>query len=129
MDKHVTAVAALFIAFGVLGVFLALVILVAVVGGGLASGDADAIWITSIVGFLIAGPLLLFEGAKIVAGIALLQRRQWARIVVLILSFLSLIMIPIGTAYGFYAIWVLMNDDTVRLLAAADAQQAPGGVS
>ncbi len=123
MDKHVTAVAAIFIAFGALGVCVALIILVAVVGGGLLSGDEEAIWITSIVGLSIAGPLLLIEPLKIVGGIALLQRRPWARILVLILSFLSLIMFPFGTAYGVYAIWVLMKDDTVRLLApAADAQ-------
>ncbi len=122
MDKHVTAVAALFIAFGTLGVIVALIILVAVVGGGLLSGDEEAIWITSIVGLSIAGPLLLIEPLKIVGGLALLQRRPWARILVLILSFLSLIMFPIGTAYGIYAIWVLMKDDTVRLFApAADA--------
>ncbi len=120
MDKHITAVAALFIAFGGLGVFLALIILLAVVGGGLLSGDEEAIWITSIVGLSIAGPLLLIEPLKIVGGIALLQRRPWARILVLILSFLSLIMFPIGTAYGVYAIWVLMKDDTVRLLATDD---------
>jgi hypothetical protein len=59
----------------------------------------------------------LLEALKIVGGIALLRRQPWARILVLILSFLSLIMIPIGTAYGIYAIWVLMKDDTVRLLA------------
>ncbi len=123
MDKHVTAVGAIFIAFGALGVCVALIILVAVVGGGLLSGDEEAMWITSIVGLSIAGPLLLIEPLKIVGGIALLQHRRWARVLVLVLSFLSLIHIPIGTAYSIYAIWVLMKDDTVRLLApAADAQ-------
>ncbi len=123
MDKHITAVGAIFIGFGALGVFAALIILVAVVGGGLLSGDEQAIAITSIVGISIAGPCLLIEALKVVGGIALLQRRPWARILVLVLSFVSLIMIPIGTAYGIYAIWVLMKDDTVRLLApAADAQ-------
>ena len=117
MDKHITAVGAIFIGFGALGVFAALIILVAVVGGGLLSGDEQAIAITSIVGLSIAGPFLLLEALKIVGGIALLRRQPWARILVLILSFLSLIMIPIGTAYGIYAIWVLMKDDTVRLLA------------
>lgn len=117
MDKHITAVGALFIAFGALGLFLALIVLVAVVGGGLISGDEAAIAITSIVGISIAGPFLLIEALKVVGGIALLQRRPWARILVLVLSFVSLIMTPIGAAYGIYAIWVLMKDDTVRLLA------------
>ena len=122
MDKHVTAVAALFIAFGALGVFLGLIILVAIVGGGFASGDEEARLITGIIGPAVAGPLLLFAALQVVGGLALLQKRPWARILVLILSFLSLLIIPIGTAYGIYAIWVLMNDDTVRLFAAADAQ-------
>ena len=123
MDKHVTAVGVLFIAFGAQGVLIALIVLVAVVGGGLLSGDETAMWITSVVGLSISVPLLLIETLKIVGGIGLLQQRPWARILVLILSFPSLILFPIGTIYGIYAIWVLMKDDTVRLLApAADAQ-------
>ena len=119
MDKHVTAVGVLFIAFGAQGVFVALVVFAAIAGGGLLSGDADAMRITSVVALSIAGPFLLIEAAKVVGGIALLQRRTWARTMVLILAFLSLIMFPIGSAYGIYSIWVLMKDDTARLLATA----------
>jgi len=119
MDKHITAVGTLFIAFGVQGVFIAMIVLVAVVGGGLLSGDEMAIRITSLVGLSVAVPLFLVESLKIVGGIGLLQRRPWARILVLVLSFLSLIIIPIGTMYGMYAIWVLMKDETGRLLAPA----------
>ena len=122
MDKHITAVGALSIALGAVYVLVSLIVLVSVVGGGLLSGDEEAIWITSIIGFSIAVPLLSVGVHSIVGGFALLQRRPWARILVLILSFLSLINIPIGTAYGIYAIWVLMKDDTVRLFAPADAQ-------
>jgi len=72
----------------------------------------------------------LIAATKIVGGVALLQRRPWARILVLILSFPTLLIIPIGTAYGAYAIWVLMKDDTVRLLTSTvDVDQlAPPGV-
>ena len=130
MDKHVTAVAALFIAFGVLGVFFSLLLFLALVGGGIASGDEEAMGILNILGPLLAGPFLLIAATKIVGGVALLQRRPWARILVLILSFPTLLIIPIGTAYGAYAIWVLMKDDTVRLLTSTvDVDQlAPPGV-
>lgn len=121
MDKHVTAVAALFIAFGVLGVFVGLVLIVALVGGGFVSGDREAMGIITIVAPMVAGPIVLLGAAKIVGGAALLQRRPWARVLVLMLGFVSLLMIPIGTIYGAYAIWVLMKDDTVRLLAATPA--------
>ena len=108
MDKHVTAADALFIALGAQAVFLALIVLVAVAGGGLLSGDEEAMWITtSIVGLSIAGSFLLIEALKIVGGMALL-RRPWARILVLILGFGSLFMIRITSAYGVYAVWVLM---------------------
>ena len=76
MDKHVTVVGVLFIMFGALGVFGALIVLVALV---VLPGDEEATW-ASIVGLSIAGSFLLFEAVKIVGGIALLQRRPWARI-------------------------------------------------
>ena len=129
MDKHVTIVAALNIAFGALCVVVALIVFVAVVGGGRLSGDEEAIWITGVVGFAIAVPMFVLGALPIVGGIGLLQWQPWARILVLILSVGSLILIPLGTIYGIYAIWVLMQDDTVRLLeTTADAQSTPGGV-
>jgi hypothetical protein len=43
-----------------------------------------------------------------VAGWGLLQREPWARIVALVLSFISLFNIPFGTAIGVYTMWVLL---------------------
>jgi len=42
------------------------------------------------------------------AGWGLLQREPWARIVALVLAFISLFHIPIGTAIGVYTMWVLL---------------------
>ena len=123
MDKHVTAVGVLFIAFGAQGVVISIGVLVAVIVGARMSGDETGFSTMSIIGLSVAVPFFLIEALKIVGGIALLKRRPWARIPALTLSFLSLLICPIGTAYGIYAIWVLMKDDTVRLLARpADAQ-------
>jgi hypothetical protein len=41
-------------------------------------------------------------------GWGLMQREPWARVLVLVLAFLSLINIPFGTALGVYTIWVLL---------------------
>ncbi len=84
---------------------------------GIVAVILSGVEIVTVVGLSIALPFLLVEALKIAGGIALLQHRRWARVLVLVLSFLSLIHIPIGTAYSIYAIWVLMKDDTVRLLA------------
>ena len=90
MDKHVTAVGMVFIFFGAQGVFIALMFLTALFGVGFLSGIAETTRITNIIGLAVAGPFLLLEAAKIVGGIALLKRRSWARILVLVLSFLSI---------------------------------------
>jgi hypothetical protein len=43
-----------------------------------------------------------------VAGWGLLQREHWARIVALVLAFISLFNVPFGTAIGVYTMWVLL---------------------
>jgi ABC-type spermidine/putrescine transport system permease subunit II len=44
----------------------------------------------------------------LIAGVGLLQRAPWARILALVLAFLSLINPPFGTALGIYTLWVLL---------------------
>ncbi len=61
-------------------------------------------------------PLLSFVGVFIIikgaagflSGWGLLQREPLARILVLILAFISLISPPFGTALGIYTLWVLL---------------------
>ena len=115
MKQHVTVVGALHIGFGALGILIALVVFVAVVGGGLISGDEDAITITSIVGSVIAFFFVLVSVPGIIGGIGLLKYQPWARILVLILAVFNLVNIPIGTAVGVYTIWVLIQDETAQL--------------
>ena len=121
MKGHLTVVAALSIGFGALGVFIALIVFVAVVGAGVLSGDPEAMSITAIVGTSVAGFLILISVPDIIAGIGLLKRKSWARILALILACLDLILIPIGTIIGAYCIWVLVHDDTVKLFESAES--------
>ncbi|MFC1607576.1 hypothetical protein ACFL47_06350 [Candidatus Latescibacterota bacterium] len=117
MEKHITLVAALHIGFGILGIMLASVIFIAIVGAGLISGDEEAIAITSIVSTLIASFILLTSIPGIIGGIGLLKRREWARLLVLILSVLNLIGFPIGTAIGIYSLWALIQDETIQIIS------------
>jgi len=49
------------------------------------------------------------------AGWGLLQREHWARVVVLVLAFISLFTnIPFGTALGIYTMWVLLPAESER---------------
>lgn len=66
----------------------------------------------SFVGPLISviGWIVLAKGALgVIGGIGLLSREPWARVVTLIVGFISLIDIPFGTAVGAYSIWVLLS--------------------
>jgi hypothetical protein len=115
MEKHITILGVLYIALGALGVLAAVIVFVAVVGGGLLSGEAEAIAITSGVGSIIAIFLILISAPGIIGGIGLLQRRSWARILVLIVGCLNLLSIPFGTALGIYTLWALTKTETQRL--------------
>jgi hypothetical protein len=122
MEKHVTFVGALRIGLGALGILAAVIVLVAVVGGGLISGDREAIRVTAIVGPVVAFFLFILSVPGIIGGIGLLRRKPWARFLVLVLAVLDLFNIPIGTALGIYTIWVLMRDETVQLFAPGSSQ-------
>ena len=115
MEKHVSLVAAVHIGFGALGILFAAIVFVAVVGGGLLSGDPEAITITSLVGTVIGAFIFIVSIPGVIGGVGLLKRKNWARILVLIISCLDLLCIPFGTALGAFSIWVLINDDVARL--------------
>ena len=47
-----------------------------------------------------------------IAGWGLLQREPWARVIALVLAFISLFNIPFGTAIGVYTMWVLLPSES-----------------
>jgi hypothetical protein len=60
--------------------------------------------------------LLLAKAALgFLAGWGLLQHEKWARIIALVLAFVSLFTnIPFGTALGVYTMWVLLPSESER---------------
>jgi len=71
-------------------------------------------------GFLVSffstiGTVILVKAAAgFFAGWGLLQRKPWARMLTIVLSFLALFIIPLGTALGIYSLWVLMPAQSER---------------
>jgi hypothetical protein len=51
----------------------------------------------------------------IVAAAGVLGKRKWGRVLMLVVSFFNLLRIPVGTLLGGYTIWVLLNDETIKL--------------
>jgi mannitol-specific phosphotransferase system IIBC component len=116
MKKHVTVVGAIHIGFGILGLIGALAVFFAL---NFAKGFVDNEEIpTLVLGFLsLSLPLLIgfMSTLGLVGGIGLLTYKGWARYLVIVVAALGCLNIPIGTLKGVYSLWVLLQDETVKL--------------
>jgi hypothetical protein len=116
MKKHVTVVGAIHIGFGILGLVGSIAIFIALnFARGFVSGEEVP---NMILRFLsISLPLLVgfMSTLGLVGGIGLLSYLPWARYLVIVVAALGCLNIPIGTLKGVYSLWVLLQDETVKL--------------
>jgi hypothetical protein len=83
--------------------------------GVFAAADSGEPVALSILGLLGTVGLLFFGVLALpgmIAGVGLLKRSSWARYLALVVGFLGLFNIPLGTAIGIYTFWVLLQDDS-----------------
>lgn len=136
LKKHIELLGILHIVFHSLGLIIAIVVLL-LLGGGLimscertlVRGFDTVITIYRILAIGVLSLVSLLSIVGIIGGIGLLKMRPWGRILALIVGFISLIRIPLGTALGIYTIWVLMNDETIKLFREAGMAQVSVGTS
>jgi hypothetical protein len=64
-------------------------------------------WISSLVGLFLAA----VAAGTAAAGVGLLQYRDWARTLTIIMAVLLLFHFPIGTGVAIYAFWVLFSKE------------------
>jgi hypothetical protein len=122
MKNHVTVVGILRIGLSALGVILAVLLVLLLVGIGVAvsfSGDDEALPILAAVGLGVGGTIAVLSVPGIVGGIGVLLHKNWARYLVLVLSVIDLINFPLGTIVAIYSIFVLVQDETIELFAPA----------
>jgi hypothetical protein len=119
MEKHVTLVAALNIGFGILGVLIAIFVLIGMILVSIYVDDYDVRRILPIVGTVVCFFLIITSIPEIIGGIGLLKRRPWARILILIVACMDLLWIPLGTIFGIYELWVLLQNETTELFKPA----------
>lgn len=116
MKKHVTVVGALHIGFGILGLIGALAVFFALhFAKGFVTGEEVP---TLVLGFLsISLPLLIgfLSTLGLIGGIGLLMFKGWARYLVIVVAALGCLNIPIGTLKGVYSLWVLLQDETIKM--------------
>ncbi|MFH0841775.1 MAG: hypothetical protein V1903_04050 [Bacteroidota bacterium] len=116
MKKHITIVGVIHIAFGVLGLIGALAaFFVFNFARGFVSNEEIPTMVLSVLGISI--PLLIgfMSTLGLVGGIGLMAYKNWARYIVIIVAALGCFNIPIGTLKGVYSLWVLLQDETIKL--------------
>lgn len=120
MQRHVRIIGLLYFLCGASMVLLGLVVLLMFGGAGLvgwgAAGSGDVppivIPIAGAVGGVFFFLLCLLAIPAIVAGVGLLKRRPWSRVLTIILSGIVLFLWPVGTMLGIYFLWVLLSKKT-----------------
>jgi hypothetical protein len=116
MKKHVTIVGALQIGFSSLWLILSVVLFFIFSFARSQVGDDEtAVRVLSFMAIVLPLFLGMISVLGLIAGIGVLSYKGWARIITIIVSALGCFNIPIGTLVGVYTIWVLMQDDTVKL--------------
>jgi hypothetical protein len=116
MKKHVTVVGSIQIGFSVLGLMAAVAVFIALTfASGYAVGDDTGRMVVKFLSISIPVLIGFLSSVGLVGGIGLLAYKPWARYLVIVVSALDCVIIPFGTAKGVYCIWVLIQDETIKL--------------
>ena len=141
LRTHVPVAGWLLIAHSMLGVIAGLFVFALIMSGswflyelGPVVNDPEGMHIFTILttintftAILIGGLVIGLALPALVAGIGVLARKSWGRILGIIVSVFALISFPIGTLIGIYVIFVLIQDAATNYFASPPArlQTAP----
>jgi hypothetical protein len=120
MYTHIKIVGILYIVLGIYGLFGRLVVLLAMAGiaivpGFLVGGPMMGLGASAAVGLfglILFGITAIANVLGIVAGFGILQRKPWARVLLIILAVLMLFRSKVGIVLGVYTLWVLLREET-----------------
>jgi hypothetical protein len=121
---HVDFLGALFVVWGILTATLGVSTLLlgvgatALVPAGQAAGRLAAGLIAGAL-LLLAVIAILWGAAHVAVGVPVRRHRPWARLAALMLGTVDLLLFPVGTALGAYALWVLLGERRRRLFEQA----------
>ena len=121
MDRHINLLGVLASLWGALAILVGVSMLLLSAGAAAAALDplgtatGFAAGLTAGVFALIGIFALLWGGAHSWAAILLKRRRPLGRVLSLGLAVVNLLVLPFGTAFGAYALWVLLTNDGRRL--------------
>ena len=102
MERHINVVAALQIGYSILGLMIAGAFFAFFHLIGDLVDEPEAEMVLGIVANVVMVITIILSIPGILAGIGLFKRKEWARILTLIISVLNLLSFPLGTALGIY---------------------------
>ena len=128
MEKHSTLVGILNIVYESLGIIGSFVLFAIAIGfryffefisrfdhHGMDEVPPELMDIIPFILTVIGIFILVFSIIGIIGAVGVIKRKEWGRITLLVISFFNLIHIPLGTILSVYNIWVLLNDESIRL--------------
>ena len=118
-QKHITILAVFYIGLSLVGLAISISLFLLLSGIGIAVDEPIALRILVSIGTAFLCLSSIASIPSLIAGIGLLARRSWGRILALILAVFKLFNIPIGTVVGVYAFWVLMQDEVEEIFSSA----------
>jgi hypothetical protein len=82
-----------------------------------ASGEAAPFWVLTMVAIFVGGLMVVLALPALLAGIGLLRRKEWGRILALIVGVFDLLNFPIGTLIAVYSFYVLLQNSATPYFA------------
>ena len=117
--QHASILGWLYIVLNALTLVLGCFVFALLLGVGAITDDRMAFGILGITGAAVGALLVLLAVPGIVAGYGLLRRRNWGRVLALVVGFLGLVNFPLGTAVGIYAFWALLPEAATEVFASS----------
>lgn len=108
---HVRIVAGLNIFFSSIFLLIGAFLFFLLTGIGVASGDDEALKVLPTIGLALGAFMSILGLPGVIVGIGLWKFQNWARYGALILAFLNLLNVPVGTILAIYTGWALLQED------------------
>jgi hypothetical protein len=109
LETHITVVGWMQILNGLLGILVGAFLATLILGVGAAIEDPIVLRIMAVTASALGGLLFVLSIPGVIAGIGLLRRASWSRVMALVLAVFELVLFPTGTLLGGYTIFVLVQ--------------------
>ncbi len=120
MERHVNLISLLWIIYGAVGFFFGFAVAAILFGLSFIPLNWQmAPGVVRLIAWGIGSFFLILALPQIIGGIGLMRKREWGRILILIVSFFHLLSFPLGTALAVYSFVILLKEETVKLFAAS----------